>query len=188
MTTENFIIYLSGITPLTPALIEELHRVLKVEYYRPHQVLFVSGQPENRICFFSAGFARSYYYDASGGEQTVRFYNASDILFSVEGYWGYAGYFYTEILEDTTLITLRYNELQWLQDRFKETALLTSTILNRFYSEEHEKQKLSYLTAEERFKEMRKKHRDVFQKAPLRMIASYLNMSRETLSRMIARS
>jgi len=188
MAAESFVSYLSGIITLPPKLVEELRLVLKEEHYKSHQVIFVGGQPENRICFFQAGFARNYYYDEAGDEQTVKFYGPNDILFSHQGYWNQPAFFYTEILEDTTAITLRYQDLQSLLNTFPEVGLLTRTILNRFHAEEYEKQKLVNLTAEQRFREMRKNHRIVFQKAPLRMIASYLHMSRETLSRMIAKA
>ena len=188
MSKNSFIDYLSEIAPLSAALTKSLAGRLEEEHYKPRQILFSPGQPENRICFIESGFARNYYYDDEDGEEhTVKFWKPKDILLSYQGYWSQPSYFYTEILEATTLVSLKYDALNALLVEFPEAPLLVKTILNRFHSEENQKQKLAALTAEQRLREMRKHNSVVFQKVPLKIIASYLNMSRETLSRMISK-
>ncbi|ASU32547.1 Crp/Fnr family transcriptional regulator [Mucilaginibacter xinganensis] len=187
MNKNNFVLYLSGIAPLSGPLKQELFELLHEENYKPRQILFSPGQQENRLCFIQNGFARNYYYDAFGNDQTVRFWHTGDILLSYQGYWGQPAYFYTEIMEATKLVSLKYDDLRMLLIKFPETAVLVKTIVSRYHQEENQKQRLISLSAEQRFREMRKNNRLVFQKAPLKIIASYLNMSRETLSRMISK-
>jgi CRP-like cAMP-binding protein len=188
MSKSNFITYLSGITDLSAPLRDKLHQLLKEEHYKPHQILFAPGQSENRLCFLESGIARNYYYDEQGEDHTVRFWMPKDILFSYQGYWGQPAYFYTELMDESALISLLYDDLRALLVAFPEASVVVKTILNLFHQKDNDKQRLIALSAGQRFQEMRKHHQSVFQKVPLRIIASYLNMSRETLSRMISKS
>jgi CRP-like cAMP-binding protein len=187
MIINSFIAYLSEITELSDPLKENLHKLLEEERYKPHQIIFAPGQLENRLCFIEKGFARNYYYDRDGNEHTVKFWGSKDILLSYHGYWGQSSHFYTEIMEESILVTLKYEDLLSILNTFSEAQLLVKTILMRFHNEEDQKQKLIALNAEQRFREMKKHNHTVFQKVPLKVIASYLNMSRETLSRMISK-
>jgi CRP-like cAMP-binding protein len=187
MSKNSFISYLAEIIPLSASLKKSLVNRLEEERYKPHQILFSPGQLENRLCFIESGFARNYYYDEDGNEHTVKFWEPNDILLSYQGYWGQPAYFYTELMEETVLVSLKYDALHALLVEFPEAPFLVKTILNQFHNEENKKQKLATLTAEQRLRQMRKHNRLVFQKVPLKIIASYLNMSRETLSRMISK-
>jgi CRP-like cAMP-binding protein len=187
MNKNNFISYLSGIAVLSLPLKENLYELLADESYKPHQILFSSGQLENRLCFIEKGFARNYYYDQHGHDHTVKFWGPNDILLSYQGYWAQPAYFYTEMMEESEIVTLKYDDLRGLLIKFPEASVLVKTILSQFHQEENQKQKLITLSAEQRFQEMKKHNRVVFQKVSLKIIASYLNMSRETLSRMISK-
>ena len=187
MGKSSFIDYLAEIGPLSAPLAKSLINLLAEERYKPHQILFSPGQLENRLCFIESGFARNYYYSDDGDEHTVKFWRPKDILLSYQGYWSQPSYYYTEILEDSVLVSLKYDDLNSLLTKFPEAVLLVKVIVNQFHKEENEKQKLITLNAGQRLREMKKQHRLAFQKAPLKMIASYLNMSRETLSRMLSK-
>ncbi|MDB4918415.1 Crp/Fnr family transcriptional regulator [Mucilaginibacter sp.] len=187
MNKNNFIAHLSGIASLSISLKENLYKLLEEESYKPRQILFSPGQLENRLCFIEKGFARNYYYDELGQDHTVKFWGSNDILLSYRGYWSQPAYYYTEIMEESTLVSLRYDDLRSLLITFPEASVLVKTILNQYHDEENQKQRLITLSAEQRFQELRKHNRAVFQKVPLKIIASYLNMSRETLSRMISK-
>ncbi|PAW95189.1 hypothetical protein CKK33_17455 [Mucilaginibacter sp. MD40] len=179
---------LSNITGLSDTLKEELSEKAGEEKYKAHQIIHAAGQMENRLYFIESGFARNYYYDHHGNEHTVRFWKAGDIVFSHEGYYNVPSYFYTEILEESRLITLNYIILHDLDNRFSEIATVIKAILIKYQHEEYEKQKLIALPAEERFLLFRENNPNIFKKAPSRIIASYLHITRETLTRYIGRN
>ena len=188
MNTGKLIKLLNEHAHLSPELINELEGMLKEEYYKTHQILNAAGQQEHRIYFLEKGLIRNYYYDHHGNEHTVRFWDANDIFFSYQGYYAVPSYYYTEIIEASTLITLSYVGLHELDSAYSEVATLIKTMLLRNQQEEYEIQKLIALPPEERYITLRTKRPNIFKKAPARIIASYLHLTRETLTRYIGRN
>lgn len=88
MNTEKLFEFLGSKTEISAAFAEALGALIKSEIYKPHQILFAAGHQENRICFIENGFARAYFYDISGQEHTIRFWDSGNLLFSYEGYYG----------------------------------------------------------------------------------------------------
>jgi CRP-like cAMP-binding protein len=187
MDIEKLIRHLTGITELSNDFIIALEDSLQLEIYRAHQILHAAGHMENRMYFMNNGFARNYYYDHHGNEHTVKFWEAGDMLFSYEGYYKVSSYYYTETMEETHLITLSYANLHELDETFPEMSVLIKTMLLKYQQEEYQRQKLIALPAEERFQLLRKTRPLLFQKAPSRIIASYLHLTRETLTRYIGK-
>lgn len=188
MSLTAIINLLSEITALSVPLQEELAQRTGKEKYKSHQIIHAAGQKETRLYFIQSGVVRNYYYDQHGDEHTVKFWKAGEILFSYEGYYQVPGYYYTEVLEETCLIALDYDILHQLNTNYPEIVVLIKTIQLRYQHEEYEKQKLIALPAEERFLLFRKNNSDIFQKVPSRIIASYLHITRETLTRYIGRN
>jgi CRP-like cAMP-binding protein len=187
MNTQPLINLLTGITNISPAFEMALSERLEQEQYKPHQILHAAGQMENRLYFMETGFARNYFYDKDGHQHTVKFREPGDILFSYEGYYKVPSYFYTEIMEQSRLISLTYHDLHELDTIFAEVPILIKNLLIRFQKEEYQRQGLIALPNEERYLQVRKNNNSLFQRASSRIIASYLHMSRETLNRLIAR-
>lgn len=188
MNTERLIKFLSEHGKLSRELITDLEGRLKEEFYQTHQIIHAAGQQENRIYFIEKGLIRNYYYDHHGNEHTVRFWEANDILFSYQGYYSVPSYFYTEIIDTSILITLSYAALHELDKKYPETSELIKNMLLRYQNEEYEIQRLIALPPEERFITLRTKRPNLFKKVPARIIASYLHLTRETLTRYIARN
>jgi CRP-like cAMP-binding protein len=188
MNTEKLLKFITAHAELSPELITDLEGKLKEEYYKTHQILHAAGQQENRIYFLEKGLIRNYYYDHHGNEHTVRFWEANDILFSYQGYYAVPSYFYTEIIEASTLITLSYASLHELDTKYPAITQLIKNLLLRYQQEEYEIQRLIALPPEERYITIRTKSPNLFKKVPARIIASYLHLTRETLTRYIGRN
>jgi CRP-like cAMP-binding protein len=188
MNTEKLIKFITDHSNLSAELIADLEGRLKEEYYKTHQIIHAAGQVENRIYFLEKGMIRNYYYDHHGNEHTVRFWDTNDLLFSYQGYYSVPSYFYSEIIEASTLITLSYTSLHELDSEYPEMAILIKNMLLRYQTEEYEIQKLIALPPEERYITLRTKSPNLFKKVPARIIASYLHLTRETLTRYIGRN
>jgi CRP-like cAMP-binding protein len=187
MPVESLIGYLSTITNLTPAFIVALKELMEVEIYKSHQILHAAGQVENRLWYIDTGFARSYYFDQSGKEHTLKFFNEKEMLFSFQGFWRESSDYYIEILGPSELISLTYVNLSTLIQNFPETQILIQVFNRRHHHQELFKSRLMTWSAEERYYQFRKTNPDIFKKASIRLIASYLNMTRENLSRLMGR-
>lgn len=179
--------FLSDITPLTKDFELSLEKKIHHEIFKARQIIHAAGHMDYRLYFLESGFARNYYYDHHGNEQTVRFWEPGEMIFSYEGYYNVPSYFYTEIREESKLITLSYLELHDLDSEHEEVALLIKFMLLKYQKEENEKQKLIDLPAKERYHILRKNKPHLFQKLPTRIVASYLHMTRETLTRLISK-
>lgn len=187
MDTQPLLDLITGITAISPGFRMALQEKLVYEQYLPHQVLRAAGQVENRIYFIQHGFARDYIYDTDGQEHTVKFRQPGDIVFSFEGYGKAPCYFYTEMLAAAKLVTLTYDHLRELAGAHREVSALVQNVVLGFQKEEYQRQNLLLLPTPERYRQFRKKHNELFQLVPSRIIASYLHISRETLNRLIAK-
>ena len=188
METAELIAILKGITALSEKFIDALQENWTIEYYQQHQILNAAGHLERGLYFMEKGLARNYYYDQEGNAHTVRFWEPGMILFSFEGYYSVPSYFYTEVIAESRFTVLSYKNLHELDKIFPEVGELIKKILLRYQHEEYEKQKLLALAPELRYQTLRKIRPDLFKKIPARIIASYLHMTRETLTRYIGRN
>jgi CRP-like cAMP-binding protein len=187
MDTEPLFRFLAAITQLSAAFVAELTAGLQQEVYKPRQIILAGGQADNRLWYLESGFARSYYYDDDGREHTLRFWNEKDVIFSYAGFWNEPSGEYLEILEPSFLYSFSYISLHQLLVHYPEALIIVSTVVLRYQARESFRKRLYTLNAEERYLQLRKDSPFIFKKAPLKMIASYLNMSRENLSRIISK-
>lgn len=187
MKSENLIRLLSEKTNLSSLLIQALEASLRTEIYKPHQIIQAVGNIENRLFYIESGFARNYFYDQFGQEHTVRFWEPGNIMFSYEGYYRVSSYFYVEIMADSRFISLSYERLNQLEKEFPEIEQLLRYFLLEYQKEEFEKQQLISLPSEERYRFLRQNSNHLFSKVSSKIIASYLHISRETLSRYMSK-
>lgn len=187
MSAEPLINYLSLITELSPAFSDQLEKLFEKEHYRPHQILHSAGQMENRLWFIDNGFARAYYFDKSGKEHTLNFYDSKDLIFSYQGLWKESSDYYIEILQDSELWSIQYDQVKLWIDKFSEMKIITNVLTRHRYHQELFRSRLLTWNAEERYLQFRKVSPDTFKKASVRLIATYLNMTRENLSRLMSR-
>ena len=179
--------YLSSFTTLSEPFIQEITKWFKTEHYKSHQILHAPGQTENRLWFIKQGFARTYYFDRSGREHTLHFYNLKDFIFSYQGLWKESSDYYIEVLDESELLSAPYEQIMNWLDAYPEAKIISAVLSRHRYHQELFKARLMTWSAEERYVQYRKFDPDVFRKASLRLIASYLNMTRENLSRLMGR-
>jgi CRP-like cAMP-binding protein len=152
---------------------------------RRKQYFLQEGDVCKHMGFIIKGAARMYSIDEKGNEHILRF--------GMESWWigDYESYmlqtpsaFHIEMLEDTDLLMITRNNIQELIEAVpavaetikaldKQSAITTQRRLHAAIS----------LTAEERYELLQKTYPDFMQRFPQNMIASYLGISAETLSR-----
>lgn len=177
--------YLNSITPLSPALKDELLSNLQIEEYKSHQIISASGQTENRLWFIYKGFVQAYYYDNAGKQHTLKFYQENDLVFSYNGFWRKPSDYYLETLQPSIMVSLSYKSVAKLF-KYLETGDLARAFIMQQDKEADFKLKLMNGSTKERYKQFREARPEIFGKTTVGLIASYLNMTREYLSRLMS--
>ena len=175
----------SGLT-LTDDQKEQIEASFRVKKMRKKQYLQQEGDICRYMSFIVKGSARMFSIDEKGHDHIIRL--------AIEGWWlgDYESYmlqtpskFNVEILEDSELLIVSKEAVQQLVETVPPVAEAIKAIdkqsiiatQQRIYS-------AISLSAEERFEGLVKTYPDFLQRFPQGMIASYLGIAPETLSRL----
>jgi len=185
MNTDLLIQTLNFIAPLSDALYRRFRETLKEEKHPKKHLLLKEGETSKKIYFINNGFARAYHITPEGKECTSWFMARGDLMISVYS-------FYTqqpaaeniELLEDSELLSMTWNQLQGIYADFPEYNYTGRLVTEKYYMLSEERAILfRKLSAKKRYEQLIKTHPGILQKAQLGQIASYLGISQETLSR-----
>ncbi|QEM07801.1 Crp/Fnr family transcriptional regulator [Mucilaginibacter rubeus] len=187
MNTEPFISFLESITDLSEGLRRELSINLSREHYKPHQIIQSEDQTENRLWFLISGMARGYIYDEQRQQHTLRFWHPGEVIFSYAGFLKQPSKEYIELLTDSELSSCNYLKIEQFMREYPETIKLVGIINRRFLQKEYKTHQLHAMKGKHRYQLFRKEHPEVFAHVPQWIIASYLQMTRENLTRIISK-
>lgn len=167
---------------------EEKRRIrsgFKLKKLRRKQYLQQEGDICTQMGFVIKGSARMFSVDEKGHEHILRF--------GMEGWWlgDYESYileaptkFHVEMLEDTELLVISKAQMTELIATIPAVAETIRVIDKRnFITAQHRVHAAISQTAEERYESLIKNNPDFLQRFPQNMIASYLGITPESLSR-----
>jgi CRP-like cAMP-binding protein len=189
MDTELIMQTVNHISPVSDAVKSRLNEYLKEERFPKKYQLLQEGQTAKKIYFIKEGFARAFYFTADGKECTSWFMGTGEFMISVFSFFTQkTAAENIELLEDSTLQSITWTQLQALYKEFTEFNLIGRVITEKYYIESEQKSiLLRTLTAKERYEQLIRSNPNILQKASLGQIASYLGISLETLSRIRAK-
>lgn len=159
----------------------------KPRRFRKHQFLVQEGNAVTQIYFIEQGLTKSFHVDEEGREHITQF--------STDNYWttdNNAFYHHTKAtinitcLENTDTLSLEYEAMEKLcaglnkmEYFFRKKTIADNILL--------EKRALCLIknNASDRFHDLLSSYPELVQRVPKTLIASYLGVSRETLSRML---
>ena len=153
--------------------------------FKKHQFVIHEGQFVENDFFILSGCLKSYHSDTNGKEHIIQF--------GMQDWWitDYQAYYYQtkatvniDCIEDTELLCLSYTnreklcaEMHKIEHFFrKKTNKRNVALQQRVLS-------LMCNNAKERYDKFLEQYPQLFQKVPKQLIASYLGVTRETLSR-----
>jgi CRP-like cAMP-binding protein len=177
-------------TPLTESEIDLIQSVFVPKKFRKRQYFLQEGEVCKYGAFIAKGAMRQYSVDDKGEEHIIQLY--------IENWWasdresiikGTPSKYFIDAWEETeTLLGARDNFYklidqiptlsQWARKMDENHAIATQRRLNAAIS----------LPAEERYYELEKTYPEFLQRFPQHIIASYLGINRETLSRIRTRA
>ena len=184
METMGLLQTLNSVTILSECLQDRIKTYLIEEDYGRKSTLLKAGQVSQRIYFIKHGFVRAYYYKGEG-EFTSWFMTTGDIIVSVYSFFSRKPSFENiEVLEDSTLQSISWDQLQILYKEFPEFNQTGRLITEHYYIRSEERTiALQTLNAKQRYEKLICDYPGILQKASLGQIASFLSIKQETLSR-----
>jgi CRP-like cAMP-binding protein len=139
------------------------------------------------LYFIESGMLRSYYF-TNNKEVTISFSFSGEFITCISSFIKQSpGYENIEALEDCELYQIHYLDFQDLLENDKDLEHIYRLILEEYYIKLEEQLVFSkFKTAKERYLNLLKETPLIIKKATVGQIASYLDMSIETLSRIRA--
>lgn len=161
-----------------------LSKTKTAEYSKGDHV-YRAGGICNNISFVSQGLLRSYYLTVDGKEVVTSFANTGSYYSDYNSFLTQKPTkFYTQTLEDTILIDVSYNDLQELYLKHPQCERVGRLIAESlFKSLSDRNSSFQFETPEQRYRKFIEYDQDVAQRVPLYMIASYIGITPEALSR-----
>ena len=178
------IIHLKNIHPMCDKLINELWNCGRIKEYKKDEFILKEGIVANYTSWVIKGAARSYYIKENE-EVTTKFIQEGAPITSIYSYYGRRpGNENIIALENVTLASFHYDDVQKMYKEYPEFNVLGRIITERYlYFLEIELYNLRKTKAEDRYRFFVKHYPQLLQRAPLKHISTYLGMNLETLSR-----
>ncbi len=185
MLNDRFLNYISNYINLNKDELELLGAKVVERTYLKNQYIVQQGDICRSANFIISGCTKTFYMDDEGQEHIV--------MFSIEDWWtSDLGSFITQTpadfnvqcLEPTKLIQFTYENLEELYDEVPRIERLFRKIIERAYVASQKRIIRNFsLGAKKRYKLFRSKYPEIDQRVPQYMIASYLGITKEFLSK-----
>lgn len=169
---------------LTPHGIDLLGSILVPMKFQKGDTILQEGKVCRALYFVEKGMVRQYYYK-NKKDVTEHFSFEGRIVFCIESFLKQEpSRLIVEALENTKVYAIPYDDLQNLMVRNQEIDLLYRKVLEHvaISSQEHADSQ-RFENASERYERLLREKPEIVLRAPMVHIASFLQMTPETLSR-----
>jgi CRP-like cAMP-binding protein len=178
--------YLSLNISITDGRLDEIAKQFKPLTVKRNTVLLSQGENCNRLYFVNKGCIRTYYITEQGHEKTRFIAFEGMIITSLSGFISQQPSFeFVGTLEDSELLCISHDKFYTLVNEFPEWRKFYLKLLELAYIYQNKKiEELVTLSAGERYESLMKEHPVYIQRLSNKILASYLDISQETLSRL----
>ena len=188
---ETLIKYFNSYTtnPLSESDVESIENVFVHKKFRKRQYFLQEGEVCKYTAFIVKGAMRQYTVDDKGEEHIARL--------SIENWWAsdreslmkqIPSIYFIDAWEDTEALLITRDAFIDLIDKIPSLAEWMRNIdVNSAIASQRRLNAAISLSAEDRYHDLEKTYPDFLQRFPQHIIASYLGINRETLSRIRSR-
>jgi CRP-like cAMP-binding protein len=177
--------YLVSKATFTPAEIQRIQAVSVIKSLHKRQFLLHAGEVWAHNAFVTSGCLRTYTIDAKGAEHVMNF--------AVENWWigdrqsltsGQPSTYNIDAVEESTVLLIKREDFDQLRHDIPTLNELVNNVLhNSFLSSQNRIHASISYSAEEKYRDFLQKYPAFALRIPQHMVASYLGMTTETLSR-----
>jgi signal-transduction protein with cAMP-binding, CBS, and nucleotidyltransferase domain len=176
--------YFNSIIPLSQELVNDIMKLAVIKEYKKDEFVLTAGKVSNYTSWILKGLVRTYYQKETE-DVTTKFLWEGAAITSIYSYYNRKpGNENIVALEDTTLASMHYDDMQYLYKMYPDFNVIGRVVTEQYlYMLEIEVYNFRKQKAEERYKFIVKHFPHLLQRVPLKYLATYLGMNLETLSR-----
>jgi CRP-like cAMP-binding protein len=170
------------------SLFDYLVPLITTSYYSRWQLLLSAGQVSQYIYFLQKGLARGFYTDQKTGREVTDFLWHEASLITVPGsfFEQKPSQLFIEVMPETELLSLSWHDLVSCSKRYPVVEVFSRNVILRYNAHTTRRShQLVFLSAWERYLELLKTHPAIEQQVSKEVIASYLHITPQSLSRML---
>ncbi len=177
---------LGNIAPLSQAYHQRLQDLLESKVYPAKTILLQPGDICKRIYFVSSGIVRIYSIDEMGRDKTILFMGPGELAVDTVSFYGQTpATKYLETLQETRIQSITWHQLNTFYADFPEGNYIGRIITQKYLVIAIERNmELLTATIAQRYQSLLRQYANIEQQITQAHIASYLGISRETLSRL----
>ena len=178
--------FINSINPLPNDILEDVISHFQHLEYPKNYFLLKQGRPCKYLWFLVKGSVRYFYLDDDGKENNVWFSLDVDVVTDAPSFSSQKpSNENIQLLEDSELYAIEYNHLKALLTEHHAFALWHISLIEKYYISQIEDRigDLQFLTAKQRYEKLLAQFPSISNRVSLGHIASYLNITQETLSR-----
>lgn len=184
----NFIKEIKKIAELSSETEDMLGQQLQTHSYSKGKLLLKEGEICRRVWFIDQGAARVYYLNEDK-EVTDWIGLENSFILSIPSFFLQTpSQKIIELLEDSRLSSISYQSLEQLYSQSHTLERMGRKIANfALMLMSKRVEEVLFKTSMERYEILLRNHPEILRRIPLKIVASYLGMTQETLSRMRSR-
>ncbi|AZI67969.1 Crp/Fnr family transcriptional regulator [Kaistella daneshvariae] len=181
----NISTYLSEVLEVPKDLMDPCGAHYTVKNVAKGEVLLQPGDVCRETYFVEKGLLRMYSIDRNGKEHIIQFAPESWLISDRSSlYFNEKSDYYIDATEDSQVLLLKDDFFARMMEKFPQTAENNDLLLQKHIRNlQNRVNSLLADTAEERYMTFIKMYPDILQRVPQWMVASYLGITPESLSR-----
>lgn len=180
----QIILFLQSIHPLSPKLVEHLLKVIKSKTFLKKDFILKAGHVSRCAYFISQGLLRAFYIK-NDKDISSWFMKEGDFSLSIESFYDQKqSYENIQALEDCNIYSIDYYDLEHIYQQFPEFNYIGRVLTIKYHKLwAQQLYSLRMQTAQERYQWLLTNHPDLLLRVPAKYIASYLDITEVTLSK-----
>ena len=184
--SDNLKILLRGFVDFPNKELVKICNCFKPKTFRKNSILLREGDVCKELYFVQKGGIRTYFIDRNGYEKTRYIMLDNHMGTAMASFISQKpSVEFIEALEDTELLAINRKDFYLLCDQLENWKLFYQRILEKAYTFQNRKiETLVTLTAKQRYEQLLKETPLYVQRLSNKVLASYLDMREETLSRL----